>query len=160
MTDHTPETATESNAGARTVDSLPSWAQKVIRDLRSEAAQNRQTASEAQTELNSLRERLTAVDTKAALDSLVGTLTDPEDLARFVDTAALVDDDGRPDPAKYVTAATELVAARPHLGIPKPLVGRSGNPVGGDRPRPFASDPESQAANGTADFVAMVQGGL
>ncbi|WP_137873440.1 hypothetical protein [Rhodococcus sp. Q] len=144
-----------------TIDSLPSWAQKIIRDLRSEAAQHRQDATEAQAERDTLREELSGIHTKAALDGLKDKLADPEDLGRYVDTATLVDDNGKPDPDKYADAATALVTERPHLGIAKPPAGRSGNPVGGARPHAASTpDPAAQAAAGTADFVAMVQDGF
>ncbi|MDH6283286.1 hypothetical protein [Prescottella agglutinans] len=139
-----------------TVDSLPQWAQKMIHDLRNEAATNRKTATDAQAERDEVRTEMAAIHGKEALAGLTDILADPEDLARFVDTAALIGDDGKPDAAKYTDAARTLVTERPHLGR---RVGRSGNEVAGGTTRPPAStDTAQQIADGTADFVAMVQG--
>lgn len=149
MTDTAPET----------VDSLPSWAQKVIGDLRSEAATNRKAATDAQTERDTYRDELAGIATKTALDGLTGILADPEDLARYVDTTALRGDDGKPDPGKYEQAARDLATERPHLGIPPKPAGRSGGEVSGGRTelaRP--TDTATQIASGTADFVSLVQG--
>ncbi|ORM08878.1 hypothetical protein [Prescottella equi] len=139
-----------------TVDSLPQWAQRMIHDLRTEAATNRKAATDAAAERDEARGELATIHSKDALAGLSGILADPEDLTRFVDTTALVGDDGKPDPVQYADAARTLVTERPHLGKP---IGRSGNEVGGASPRPpAATDPAQQIADGAADFVAMVQG--
>ncbi|WP_072687792.1 hypothetical protein [Rhodococcus marinonascens] len=139
-----------------TVASLPEWAQKMIGDLRSEAAEHRQSTKSAETERDGLRDELSSIHTKTALDGLTGVLADPEDLGRYVDTTELVGDDGKPDADKYAEAARALVGERPHLGK---SIGRSGNEIGGPAPRPpSTNDPTQQIADGTADFVSLVQG--
>ena len=140
-----------------TVASLPDWAQKMISDLRSEAAENRQAAKTAETERDTLRDELTGIHSKTALDGLKNVLADPDDLARYVDTAELVGEDGKPDPAKYLDAAKTLTSERPHLGR---RIGSSGTEVRGARRHVETEpDPAAQAAAGAADFVALVQGG-
>ncbi|NLE79784.1 MAG: hypothetical protein GX610_09420 [Rhodococcus sp.] len=144
---------------------LPDWAQTVIRDLRSEAATNRRTAQEATAERDSLREQLHAKATAEALESVRSLMADPEDLARFVDAAELVGDDGAPDAAKYTEAAKKLVESKPHLaprgkdfGAPVGGAGRSGNGVGGARPRAERHDTDAQIQAGQQDFINAVRG--
>lgn len=148
------------NIAPETVDSLPAWAQKMIGDLRTEAATHRKAATDAQTERDGFRDELTGIASKTALDGLNGVLADPEDLARYVDTSTLLGDDGKPDPGKYAEAAQTLITERPHLGIPAPrTAGKSGTEVTGGRAyAPQAADPAAQIASGTADFVSLVQG--
>lgn len=147
------------NIAPETVDALPSWAQKMIGDLRTEAATNRKAAADAQTERDTYRDELQGIASKTALDGLTGILADPEDLARYVDTTTLLGDDGKPDPGKYTDAAQTLISERPHLGIPAPrTAGKSGVEVTGGRTHaPRAADPAAQIAAGTADFVSLVQ---
>ncbi|OZE79280.1 hypothetical protein CH304_20120 [Rhodococcus sp. 15-649-1-2] len=131
-----------------TISSLPAWAQKIITDLRSEAAGYRQQATDLKAERDTLRTQANERATAEALAGLSKVLTDPEDLTRFVDTDTLLGDDGRPDPAKYLDAATTLAAERPHLA---PRVGTGAAPIGGR-----ATAPESGA---TTDTEQSIQSG-
>jgi len=144
---------------------LPDWAQAIIRDLRSEAAGHRKTAQEATTERDALREQLHAKATAEALEGVRSLMADPEDLTRFIDAAELLDDNGAPDPAKYTEAAKKLVADKPHLaprpkdfGAPVGGAGRSGNEVGGARPRAADTGTDAQIQAGRADFINAVRG--
>ncbi|MEZ5151675.1 hypothetical protein [Rhodococcus zopfii] len=144
---------------------LPEWAQTIIRDLRSEAAGNRKAAQEATTERDELRTKLHERAAAEALEGVRSLMADPEDLARFVDAAELLGDDGAPDPAKYTEAATKLVESKPHLGprvkdfgSPVGGAGRSGNGVGGARPREQTYDTAAQIQAGRQDFIHAVRG--
>lgn len=144
---------------------LPDWAQAIIRDLRSEAAGHRKTAQEATTERDALREQLHAKSAAEALEGIRSLMADPEDLTRFVDPSELLGDDGAPDPAKYEAQAKALIESKPHLanrgkdfGSPVGGPGRSGNAVGGARPRPRSDDTDSQIQAGQSDFINAVRG--
>lgn len=145
---------------------LPDWAQKHIRELRAEAAENRQALKDATTERDQLRTTLHEKAASAALEGVRSLMADPEDLTRFVDAAELVGDDGAPDPAKYEAKAKELIESKPHLAAR--AAGRSGNavgggkdfghPVGGARPRTQSYDTDAQIAAGQQDFVSVLRG--
>ncbi|APE08619.1 hypothetical protein BO226_04785 [Rhodococcus sp. 2G] len=149
---------------SQNITDLPDWAQKHIRDLRAEAAENRQALKDATTERDQLRTSLHEKAAAAALEGVRSLMADPEDLTRFVDAAELVGDDGAPDPAKYEAKAKELIESKPHLaaqrgrnfGSPVGGAGRSGNAVGGERPR--IADTDAQIAAGQQDFVSYVRG--
>jgi hypothetical protein len=66
-----------------------------------------------------------------------GRLADPADLLEGVDHAALVDDDGAPDPEKVKAAVSELLARKPHYA--RRLSGDVGQ---GARPGP--ADPNEE----------------
>ncbi|KHJ71352.1 hypothetical protein [Rhodococcus sp. Chr-9] len=147
---------------------LPDWAQKHIRELRAEAAENRQALKDATAERDQLRTTLHEKAAAAALEGVRSLMADPEDLTRFVDAAELVGDDGAPDPAKYEAKAKELIESKPHLAAR--AAGRSGNAVGGDRGRDFGHpvgggrstgqgyDTDAQIAAGQQDFVSVLRG--
>lgn len=142
---------------SETVASLPEWAQKVISDLRTEAATNRQAATDLKAERDTLRSEANERATAEALSGLSKVLTDPSDLTRYVDPGTLLGEDGKPDPAKYLEAATSLAGERPHLA---PRVGAGASPVGGDWGRSHESngnDLDANAASGRAAFVDMFQ---
>lgn len=140
-----------------TVASLPGWAQKLIGDLRSESAGHRQSAADLKAERDALRTEANERAASAALAGLSDVLTDPSDLTRFVDSASLLGDDGKPDPGKYLEAAQTLVSERPHLG---PRVASAGGaPLGGVGPyQPAGSDGvEADVASGRSAFVDLFQ---
>lgn len=141
-----------------TVASLPDWAQKLIGELRSEAATNRQAATDLKAERDSLRTAANERATAEALSGLSKVLTDPSDLTRYVDPGTLLGDDGKPDPSKYLEAATALASERPHLA---PRVGTGAAPVGGSRSLGPASgiptDSEQSVQSGRSTFATMFQ---
>ena len=58
--------------------------------------------------------------TATVASTLSGKLADPSDLlAHLDDAAALLDDEGVPDPEKITAAADTLLAAKPHLVVPQ-----------------------------------------
>lgn len=154
--DLTPDNAPGGQAGGDTVDSLPSWAQKMIRELRTEAATHRTAVTEANTARDEARGALAKLHQRDAVAGLAKTLADPEDLGRYVNLEELVDEAGNPDPGKYAEAAATLALERPHLST-RPRAGKSGNPVGGGVPRQQV-DPDAAAKAGTDAFVNMVHG--
>ena len=87
--------------------------------LRSEAAERRTRAKQAEDALEAERTR-----SKARADRLLaleveritrGVLADPSDLLAHVAAADLLDADGDADPDKIATAAAELIARKAHL---------------------------------------------
>lgn len=109
-----------------------------VKSLRSEAAARRREAKEGQeritameVELRELREdrfRRSLVDANARGHRLV----DIDDLLVYGDRTDLVDDAGRPDPARIEAAIADLIAKRPHLAAPVPTITRGVQP--GPRP--------------------------
>lgn len=99
-------------------------AQYVAR-LRSEAAQRRREAKVAgerittmELEMRELREdrfRRTLVDVNEATRGQ--RLVDVDDLLTYGDRTALVDDAGKPDPARIEAAIGELITKKPYLAI-------------------------------------------
>jgi len=137
------------------ITDLPDWAQKLIRDLRSEAAEHRQAAKDATAERDQLRTKLHERAAAEALEGVRGILADPDDLTKFVEAGELVGEDGAPDPEKYQAAAKSLLESKPHLGKP---AGRSGLEAGGARPTPRTSDTDARIEAGKADFIGLVRG--
>ncbi len=112
-----------------------------VKSLRSEAAARRREAKEGQeritameVELRELREdrfRRSLVDANAASAGW-HRLVDIDDLLVYGDRTALVDEAGRPDPARIEAAIADLIAKRPHLAAPVPTITRGVQP--GPRP--------------------------
>lgn len=95
-----------------------------VKKLRSEAAARRREAKEGQERIAAMQAELVELRESAFRRALVDAnagqvrrLADPEDLLVFGDRAALVDDDGKPDPAKLAASIETLIAAKPHLAI-------------------------------------------
>ena len=80
-----------------------------VEKLRRENAEHRTRAKRT----DDLADRLL---TATVASTLSGKLADPSDLlAHLDDAAALLDDEGVPDPEKITAAADTLLAAKPHL---------------------------------------------
>ncbi len=105
-------------------------AQYVAR-LRSEAAQRRREVKAAEERISTMAAELEvfreSAFKRALVDVNVGQrrrLVDTNDLLTFTDRSELVDDDGRPDPAKITAAIEGLIATKPHLAMPTGTVTR------------------------------------
>ncbi len=108
-----------------------------VKKLRSEASERRREAKAAREELEArdaelveLREdrfRRALVDANAAQ---VRRLADPEDLLTFTDRSELVDDAGRPDPARIAAAIESLITKKPYLAIARGAPMRGVMPYG------------------------------
>jgi len=95
-----------------------------VRGLRSEAAARRREVKEGQERVTALEAELVdlreSAFKRALVDVNVGQrrrLADPEDLLTFSDRAALVDDEGKPDPARIAAAIESLITKKPYLAI-------------------------------------------
>jgi hypothetical protein len=113
-------------AGAKT------FPREYVEQLRKENADRRKRAEE----LEGRNARLTAGLLMAAVRE-DGRLADPADLLDGADHAALVDDDGAPDPEKIKAAVSELLSRKPHYA--KRISGDVGQ---GARPGP--GDPNEE----------------
>jgi hypothetical protein len=85
-----------------------------VRQLREEAASNRVKAKR----LDDAETRLRAM---VISDTARNLLADPSDLPW---SEGMADADGWPDPALIAAAANDLVAKKPHLGLPAGAVGQ------------------------------------
>jgi hypothetical protein len=103
-----------------------------VEQPRKENAERRKRAEE----LEGRTKRLTAGLLVAAVRE-DGRLADPSDLLDGADDAALLDDDGAPDPEKVKAAVSELLARKPHYA--KRISGDVGQ---GARPGP--ADPAEE----------------
>jgi hypothetical protein len=95
-----------------------------VKKLRSEAAARRREAKEGQERITSMEAELVELRESAFRRALadanaaqVRRLADPEDLLTFSDRAALVDDEGKPDPARIAAAIESLITKKPYLAI-------------------------------------------
>lgn len=103
-----------------------------VEQLRKENADRRKRAEE----LEGRNARLVAGLLRAEVVA-DGRLADPADLLEGADTAALLGDDGAPDPEKVKAAVTELLGRKPHYA--KRISGDVGQ---GARPGP--ADPNEE----------------
>jgi hypothetical protein len=103
-----------------------------VEQLRKENADRRKRAEE----LEGRNARLVAGLLRAEVVA-DGRLADPADLLEGADAAALLDDDGAPDPEKVKAAVTELLGRKPHYA--KRISGDVGQ---GARPGP--ADPNEE----------------
>lgn len=106
-----------------------------VKSLRSEAAARRREAKEGQERLTALEGELSELRAwrldAAIREANVGVmaLADPADLLTFGDRAALVDDDGKPDPVRIEAAIAALIERKPHLRRPWGSVNQGVQPM-------------------------------
>jgi len=128
MTDSTETIATEAIQEAPTPDAggpeeePATFTTEYVKRLRSEASERRREAKAAREELEARDAELVELREarlhRAVVDVNAGRparLADVSDLWTFRDASDLVDDDGRPDPARIETAIEGLLRAKPHL---------------------------------------------
>ena len=139
----TRDVATAANTAASPIQEAPTppvdvpeeepatFDREYVAKLRSEAAQRRREAKEAGARLTAMEVELVALRESAFKRALVDVnvgqrrrLVDTEDLLTFGDRSELIDDDGRPDPAKITAAIEGLIATKPHLAMPTGTVTR------------------------------------
>lgn len=113
-------------------DAGDSFSPEYVRKLRSEAAEHRKAARQAQEELERARGELDAKTASEKQRALTEALTeangapggsrmaDVNDLLLHVQPAELVDDDGNPVAGKIESAISRLLEAKPHLAAPRP----------------------------------------
>lgn len=147
--------ATGGQPDPSTVASLPAFAQKMIKELRTEAATNRTALQEMTVERDTAKTAIIDVHRRDALAGLDKVLADPADLGRFANLDELVDEAGNPDPEKYSAAAKSLIEKSPHLGSPRPS--SSGGETGIGRPT-VTVNPDVQEQAGKDAFVNLVHG--
>jgi len=126
-----------------------------VRGLRSEAAARRREVKEGQERVTALEAELVdlreSAFKRALVDVNVGQrrrLADPEDLLVFGDRAALVADDGKPDPVRIEAAIGELLGRKPHLAAPTGTVTRGVQGGSFVQPAPSLGSMLGRAARG------------